>query len=60
MSILNVNLYPNRMYAAFGMPKFVPWHEDIDRILHSLVDAGIVNQLIRSYIKPKYLIKGWN
>ena len=47
------------MYAAFGMPKYAPWHEEIDRILHSLVDAGIVTHLIRSYIEPKYLIKGW-
>ena len=47
------------MYAAFGMPKYAPWHEEINRILHSLVDAGIVTHLIRSYIEPKYLIKGW-
>ena len=48
------------MYAAFGMPKGAPWHEEINNIVHRLVDAGIVDQLIRSYIKPKYLIKGWS
>ena len=34
-------------------PKHVTWREEVNGILYSLVEGGMVKHLIRKYIKPR-------